>query len=241
MHGCTFIDNTASRGGGLHSWRNEGQFTMQDNLFSGNVATSCGGGMAFDNDPHLITVSDVVIIGNHALDGGAICINEAFLDDGSSLASNILFRNVVMADNTADDDGGALYVKRGHAQVRFATIHDNTAGTAGGLAIKVGGSAEVSNTILSGNDGDTFVVVEDDGTIDFSWNAFWDNDGTFFGADDPVGDGGNMLSDPEYIDAAGGDFHLSTGSDCIDAGDPDLSDVNGTRADLGAYGGPHGS
>ena len=239
--GCTFIDNTASRGGGMHSWRNEGQFEISDSRFEGNVATNCGGGLAFDNDPYLITVSGLELVGNHAMDGGAVCLTEAQLEDESYLASNILFRNLLLVDNTADDDGGAFYIKRGHAQIRFTTIHDNAAGTAGGLAIKPLGSADVNNSILSGNDGDTFVVLEGDGQIEFGWNAFWDNDGTFVGTDDPVDVGGNVAAEPGYVDAPGGDFHLAPGSDCIDAGDPDLSDVDGTRADLGAYGGPHGS
>ena len=36
------------------------------------------------------------------------------------------------------------------------------------------------------------------------------------------------------------DFHLMTGSGCIDAGDPDVSynDTDGSRNDMGTYGGP---
>ena len=237
----TFIGNSASRGGGLHSWRNEGQFDIRNNHFEDNAASNCGGGLAFDNDPHLITVSDITVIGNQAVDGGAVCINEAFLDDGSSLASNVLFRNVVFAGNSAADDGGGFYVKRGHVELRFTTLHDNSAGTASGLAIKVGGSADVNNTILSGHGGDTFVVVEDDGTIEFSWNDLWDNDGTFWQTGDPVGEDGNMAGDPDFVDPAGGDFRLGTDSACIDAGDPGISDVDGSRADMGAHGGPYGS
>lgn len=51
----------------------------------------------------------------------------------------------------------------------------------------------------------------------------------------------SVLVDPAFVEAPE-DFHLSPGSPAIDAGNPDKSeeDVDGTRNDLGAYGGPEG-
>lgn len=50
-----------------------------------------------------------------------------------------------------------------------------------------------------------------------------------------------ILEDPAFLDAPD-DVHLATGSPAIDAGNPDKADedVDGTRNDLGAYGGPEG-
>ncbi len=238
--GNTFIGNTASRGGGFHSWTNEGQFEITDNYFEDNSATYCGGGLAFDNDPHLITITNAVVVGNTAVDGGAVCLTEKELDDGSFHENNILFRNSIFVGNSASDDGGAFYVKRGHLQLDFVVAHDNVAGTASGFAMKPLGSAEVSNSIISGHSGGTFIVAEEDGTIEFSWSDLWDNDGAFVDTVDPVGDDGNIAVDPEFVDPGDDDFNLEAGSPCEDAGDPGISDVNGTRADMGAYGGPHG-
>jgi hypothetical protein len=47
----------------------------------------------------------------------------------------------------------------------------------------------------------------------------------------------DIHSDPEFIDSI--DFHLQVGSPCRDSGDPNIFDPDGTRSDIGAWGGPH--
>ena len=50
---------------------------------------------------------------------------------------------------------------------------------------------------------------------------------------------GVIRQDPMFEDTIG--FRLQAYSPLIDAGDPDILDVDGTRSDIGFYGGPHGS
>lgn len=73
-----------------------------------------------------------------------------------------------------------------------------------------------------------------------SYNNVWNN-GTanFFNCSQGTG---GFSSDPLFRDPENGDYHLTTGSPCIDTGDPDpaYNDINGTRNDMGAYGGPAG-
>ena len=55
---------------------------------------------------------------------------------------------------------------------------------------------------------------------------------------------GNVAVDPAFVSfspstpAQGWDFHLLDTSPLVDAGDPALSDPDGSRSDVGAYGGP---
>ena len=47
---------------------------------------------------------------------------------------------------------------------------------------------------------------------------------------------GNLDTDPLFVDAGSGDYHLTDASPCIDAGDPDSPpDPDDTFADMGAY------
>jgi hypothetical protein len=46
----------------------------------------------------------------------------------------------------------------------------------------------------------------------------------------------NIFLDPQFADTAAGDYHLTLGSPCIDAGDPNLPpDPDATVADMGAF------
>lgn len=79
-------------------------------------------------------------------------------------------------------------------------------------------------------------VRGDSNDYTFGWNAF----GT--GRACRVETFGDITADPLFVDAPA-DFHLGKGSPLIDAGNPDADrdDADGSRNDVGAYGGPAGS
>ena len=70
-----------------------------------------------------------------------------------------------------------------------------------------------------------------------TYNDVWNNAVNYYQATPGIG---SDSLDPVYTDSAGRDFHLQAGSPCIDAGNPDpqYNDPDGTRNDMGAYGGP---
>ncbi|HDR91492.1 MAG TPA: T9SS type A sorting domain-containing protein, partial [candidate division Zixibacteria bacterium] len=54
----------------------------------------------------------------------------------------------------------------------------------------------------------------------------------------PIDLGANIIfDDPMFVGGTPFDFHLAPGSPCIDTGDPSITDSDGTRSDMGAYGG----
>lgn len=138
---------------------------------------------------------------------------------GSSTITNNLFtRNrdkaidthcpVKIVNNTVAFNGTGIYLKARDTLLRNNIVVDNES-----YGLHVEGAGVIA-----------------------AYNNVWRN-GTDYGGG-PIGE--EMLSgDPGFVNAEGGDFHLRPGSICIDAGDPDAAymDADGSRNDMGAYGG----
>lgn len=240
VSGCYFEGNTATRGAGIHSWTNEGRFTISDSQFVENTASDCGGAIGMDNNPYLVTLTGLSLTDNFANDGAGLCIDFVMIDPGEETeryyVSNALLVNSFVSDNDAEDDGGIAYVKAGNLEMRNVTTHDNDSPNTGGVAVKEEGTLNAINTIFSGVDGD-MLYLESDGAAEFSYCSFWNADG-WVNASSPVGSNGNGSFDPDFDDPDGLDFHLGSNSECVDAGDPSIDDPDGSRSDMGAHGGP---
>ncbi len=71
----------------------------------------------------------------------------------------------------------------------------------------------------------------------FTYNVLWGNkDGAFEGMPDLIDVDGNIAVDPEFQGVD--EFRLPPESPLIDAGNPELTDPDGTQSDIGLYGGP---
>lgn len=77
-------------------------------------------------------------------------------------------------------------------------------------------------------------------TVTVRDSNFWQNDVDTCGMESPVGSDGSFSADPRFLDLEARDFRLAAGSPCIDAGPTGFGydDPDGTRNDVGAYGGP---
>ena len=86
--------------------------------------------------------------------------------------------------------------------------------------------------------------LHDPGKLDndtFAYNLIWGNEGdnTNCGGEELCENfTGRINADPKFVNAEGGDFHLQPGSPAINSGDPNIKDPDGSRSDMGVYGGP---
>jgi len=71
----------------------------------------------------------------------------------------------------------------------------------------------------------------------FKYNNSWGGKNNYMNF---IPDSTNLSVDPMFVNADSLDFHLQKYSPLIDAGDPSIKDVDGTRSDIGLYGGPYG-
>ena len=163
--------------------------------------------------------------------------------------------------------GGGLYVDPDGGSVRLSQLdlvgNEVRGAEVGGGGICVAadrdeGSVEVVNSgvvgsVLAGTTSAEGAAVaaggEEGARAQVSWrysNA-WANTGAeaFALPDEAEVDEGNVSVDPLYVDrgaisAVDWDLTLDGASPLVDAGSPDLQDVDGTVSDVGAYGGQEG-
>ncbi len=103
------------------------------------------------------------------------------------------------------------------------------------------------NAVVAGNGG--YGLYNLDATYEpvVTYSDVHDNgSGDYSGLSDPTGSDGNLSVDPEFVsyegtaDPSRWDLHPAPGSPLVDAGDPSITDDDGTTSDIGAYGGPNG-
>jgi len=90
--------------------------------------------------------------------------------------------------------------------------------------------------------GDPLLFYNDleDGYTDADTDSSINDPALINALDPPAVNVGNLVADPGFVDENGGDFHLAASSPCLDAGSPRILDADGTRSDMGVFGGPGG-
>ncbi len=105
--------------------------------------------------------------------------------------------------------------------------------------IMIGQENVVKNNIVTGGERGVGVWASENPI--FQYNNVWDNDVNYSGF---TPDSTNLSVDPMIVNDDSTqeklDFHLQMFSPLIDAGDPNLFDIDGSRSDIGLYGGPFG-
>ena len=117
----------------------------------------------------------------------------------------------------------------------------------GGDGVRVEGdyysstTVAVTNCIISDNGGYAIYNESPIHNVTISYSNMWNNSKGNYSDKNIITIGSGIIEkDPQFVDP-GMDFHLKQGSPCIDAGKPGFAslDPDGTRNDMGAYGGPY--
>jgi hypothetical protein len=97
----------------------------------------------------------------------------------------------------------------------------------------------VRNNIVA--EGQGFGMSAEGTGATLGYNDFWRNTPADAPKDLALGPG-HISADPRFKDPEHLDFRLAADSPCVNAGDPEArsNDTDGTRNDMGAFGGPGG-
>ncbi len=213
---CAIHDNRASlsNGGGVY-----GAPQMSHCIVARNTVTSAHGGGLYLTGGNA-SITDCLIVENRTVFGGG------GHGGGVHVAStaNATFERTLIAGNSASAGvfaaiGAGVFVG-GTADFNNCAIVGNRLFSASDVAGGIWGAATVRNSIVRDNDGDQLVGV---GAVTYS-----NVTGGFLGT-------GIIDVDPSFVDTVAGDYHLLPASACIDAGDPNQLDPDGTVADMGAF------
>ena len=94
----------------------------------------------------------------------------------------------------------------------------------------------VINNFISGNKLGIYRLYQDEVPI-IKYNNSWQNEVNY---SDLLIDSTNLSVDPMFVNEDSLDFRLQMFSPLIDAGDPEILDKDGSRSDIGLFGGPYG-
>ena len=231
ISGCLFADNEADEGGGVHTADSYEETCIEDSTFTGNTASAFGGGIHVEAADELLVLLRLRIEGNQAAHGGGIHVEY----------SQVSISNTILAGNSATTEGGGLALDDSGGWITNTTVTGNAAPSAAGIALGDLDELRVANTIVAANQDGAGVSVSGDAPAAWQYNDVYGHAaGDFSGMTDPTGTDGNLSTDPEFVDPDAGDYHLSPTSACVDSGLPDLLDPDGSRSDIGTYGGPYG-
>jgi hypothetical protein len=218
--------------------------TITNVTFDSNTSESGVGAVYLQSSSPLF--NNVAFYDNFSTDGtGALEVNSG---------SHPILTNVIFAGNRAEYDGAAVDLYQAAITMTNVTIHGNVADYSGGGIEVWDSSVDLTNVSITGSQG----LYGGSGiNIGSGWTGsssvvlrfcnVWGNDEREVASyEDPAVITDSLAVDPSFVDVTGAearewDLHLGAASGLVDAGDPSILDPDGTRSDIGAYGGPRAS
>lgn len=230
------INPTYMYGGGVYCGGISGDSPspiIRGNVITGNQVSANGGGICCSWTDSLVLVGNL-IYGNWAGDsGGGIYI---------SLASDFVIKWNIVQGNHAGFLGGGIYIGfESYLDLSRNTFTANSAGYGGGGVSCYGSTSTFTNSILWANEAPTGpeIYLSDwlyPSTLFMSYSDVSGGESSAYveGGCSLVWGPGNIDDAPLFTLPALRDYRLLWESPCIDAGDPQMIDPDGTRSDIGA-------
>lgn len=225
-------DYLSNDGGGIYCY-SSGPL-LRYLIITENIAEGQGGGISCYQSAEPL-IHNVSIINNTAAIGGGIsCYNNS--------SPNLI--NVLIANNQTAQCAGGIYALNSSINLENVTVTQNVANLGAGFYGIYSGNITLLNSIMW-NDSDYDIYFPSNGGSGNSVSMYYSCiQGGIPNVYATVNwDSNNIVDDPLFIDPENGDFHLQNNSPCIDTGDPApiYLDYDGSRNDIGAYGGEYGN
>jgi hypothetical protein len=260
VNGLLAADASSSRGEPIifkseSSWSGIRFFnTQEDNILANcEISNASVSAILVEGD------SKVDVIGGKIFDNTSTSLGAAFEVIGSD---NVLISQNIIANNYSTNSVGGIKCINSAIEITNNLIVNNS-GSYSAIILQNGSDVEFTNNTIANNEANgvnaytCFILSSDpviknciindsnpiffaSGTIDVTYTCI---SGGYEGT-------GNIDEDPLFAaptagdgtgyDGLAADWSLQAGSLCINAGDPDAmyNDTDGTRNDMGAYGGP---
>ena len=227
---CTITGNSALEEGGGIYFSDDANPTITGCIVSGNIAEEKGGGIYCENGT--TTIRNCVITGNICADegGGVVFYN----------VDEIALVNCIVGGNSCADRGGGILFCESTATVMNCTVAANSAGVYGGGAMFAWGSTGTmvnckvwDNTANEGNQ-IGLRATNNPSTLSIDYCDVQGGLSEVYLMEGCTIDwgGANITVDPFLTE----DWHLQTGSPCIDAGRSEgapIDDIDGEQRPYG--------
>lgn len=194
-------------------------------------------GVGLSQDAGTLHVSHTIWTGTTAASGVAPMIF-AISNTEMIIANNLIYNNEVgyHAFRVLDPVAGSKIMNNtwhGDTRVSGSTAHP--------FEVDLNGDPVFTNNIVEASTNCSGIRSSETHPVNLTYNLSFGHDaGVDFSFD--ASSTHNVVIDPKFVDAAHGDFHLAPDSPARGTGNPSnaFDNIDGSRSDLGAFGGPGG-